>query len=112
MVSLLGCAFCGFGVSLMWPGVLSYTSQKYNYNAGPVLFSLLALGGDIGCSLGPWITGVVSDLYLAAAGSGAEAESQAIRCGILAAIVFPTVMLVLIGIMKKLRTADVSEANR
>ncbi|MBQ4607754.1 MAG: MFS transporter, partial [Clostridia bacterium] len=106
VISLLGCAFCGFGVSLMWPGVLSYTSQKYNYNAGPVLFSLLALGGDTGCSLGPWLTGMVSDLYLHTAGGGADVESQAIRYGILAAIVFPAVMLVLIGIMKKLRTDD------
>lgn len=103
VVSLLGCAFCGFGVSLMWPGVLSYTSQKYNYNAGPVLFSLLALGGDIGCSLGPWVTGVVSDLVLSVS-AGADAESQAIRFGILAAIVFPAVMMVLIGIMRKLRS--------
>lgn len=102
VISLLGCAFCGFGVSLMWPGVLSYTSQKYSYNAGPVLFSLLALGGDVGCSLGPWITGVVSDLYLAAAGGGAEAQSQAIRCGILAAAVFPLGMLLLVMIMRKL----------
>jgi len=106
VISLLGCAFCGFGVSLMWPGVLSYTSQKYNYNAGPVLFSLLALGGDTGCSLGPWLTGMVSDLYLHTAGGGAAVESQAIRYGILAAIVFPAGMLVLIGIMKKLRMAD------
>ncbi|MBQ8401854.1 MAG: MFS transporter, partial [Clostridia bacterium] len=102
--SLLGCAFCGFGVSLMWPGILSYTSQKYNYNAGPVLFSLLALGGDTGCSLGPWVTGVVSDLYLTVSGTGADAESQAIRYGILAAIVFPLVMLVLLAVMRKLRS--------
>lgn len=100
VLSLLGCAFCGFGVSLMWPGVLSYTSQKYNYNAGPVLFSLLALGGDIGCSLGPWITGVVSDLYLTAV--PAAAESSAIRCGLLAAVIFPLGMLLLVAVMRKL----------
>lgn len=99
--SLLGCAFCGFGVSLMWPGVLSYTSRKYNYNAGPVLFSLLALGGDMGCSLGPWITGVVSDMYLSAVGKAAE-ESSAIRCGLLAAVLFPVGMIVLVAVMRKL----------
>ena len=112
VVSLLGCAFCGFGVSLMWPGVLSYTSQKYNYNAGPVLFSLLALGGDVGCSLGPWITGVVSDLYLAAAGSGADAESQAIRYGILAAVVFPLGMLALVAVMRKLHHSGTQTGDR
>ncbi len=104
VLSLLGCAACGFGVSLMWPGVLSYTSQKYNYNAGPVMFSLLALGGDTGCSLGPWVTGVVSDLYLAANSGAAGAESQAIRYGLLAAIVFPVVMLILLAVMRKLHS--------
>ena len=99
VLSLLGCAACGFGVSLLWPGVLSYTSQKYNYNAGPVMFTLLALGGDTGCSLGPWVTGVVSDLYLSMNGG---AESQAIRYGLLAAIVFPVVMLILLAVMRKL----------
>ena len=101
-VALLGCACSGFGVALMWPGILSYTSQKYNYKAGPVLFSLLALGGDTGCSLGPWVAGLVSDLYIAANGSAVSAESQAIRFGILAAVVFPLLMLALVAIMRKL----------
>ena len=103
--SLLGCAVCGLGVSMMWPGVLAYTSKKYQYRAGPVLFSMLALGGDIGCSLGPWITGVVSDLYTATA-TGANVESQAIRYGILAAIVFPAILVVLLCIMRKLRDSE------
>jgi len=111
VVALLGCAFTGFGVSLMWPGVLSYTSQKYNYKAGPVLFTLLALGGDIGCSSGPWLTGAVSDLYIRINGMTAGAESQAIRYGILAALVFPVVMLIMIGIMRKLRHKDYETAE-
>lgn len=101
-VALLGCAMTGFGVSLMWPGMLSYSSKKYNYKAGPVLFSLLALGGDIGCSVGPWVTGRVSDAYLAAVETTAEAESQAIRYGLLAAVIFPLLMLLLSFIMRKL----------
>ncbi len=103
-VALLGCAFSGFGVALMWPGILSYTSQKYNYQAGPVLFSLLALGGDTGCSLGPWIAGTVSDLYIAANGATPAVENAAIRVGILASVVFPVMMIVLLCVMRKLRT--------
>lgn len=102
-ISLMGCALCGIGVSLMWPGMLSYTSQKYNYKAGPVLFSLLALGGDLGCSVGPWLTGKVSDIYLNSVDViTAAVESQAIRYGLLTAILFPLLMLVLVVIMKKL----------
>ena len=102
VIALLGCALTGLGVSLMWPGMLSYSSQKYEYKAGPVLFSLLALGGDIGCSVGPWVTGRVSDTYLSAVEKTAEAESQAIRYGLLAAVIFPLLMLVLTCIMRKL----------
>lgn len=106
-IALLGCAVCGLGVSLMWPGMLSYTSYKYNYNAGPVMFGLLALGGDIGCSIGPWLTGKVSDLYIAFNHSNVSVENlsnSAIKAGLLAAIIFPMAMIVLIIIMKNLRT--------
>ncbi len=102
VIALLGCALTGFGVSLMWPGMLSYSSQKYNYKAGPVLFSLLAMGGDIGCSVGPWVTGCVSDAYLMTVEQSAAAESQAIRYGLLAAVIFPLLMLVLTLVMHKL----------
>lgn len=101
-IALLGCALTGFGVSLMWPGMLSYTSQKYAYKAGPVLFSLLALGGDIGCSVGPWVTGRVSDMYLTVAERTAASESQAIRCGLLVAVIFPILMLILSMVMRRL----------
>ena len=87
----------------MWPGMLSYTSQKYNHKAGPVLFSMLALGGDLGCSVGPWLTGKVSDSYLASLETiTAAAESQAIRYGLFAAAIFPLIMFLLVFIMKKL----------
>lgn len=102
VIALMGCACTGLGVSLMWPGMLSYTSQKYEYKAGPVLFSLLALGGDVGCSLGPWLTGKVSDGYIAVYAQNGAAESEAIRCGLLAAALFPLLMLLLTFIMRKL----------
>ncbi len=90
LLSLAGCAFCGFGVSLMWPGVLSMTSAEFGRLSGPALFAFLALAGDVGCSLGPWITGKVSDLYLAA---NAATNSEALRAGLLAACVFPVIMI-------------------
>jgi len=110
IIALFGCAVCGLGVSLMWPGMLSYTSYKYNYRAGPVMFGLLALGGDIGCSAGPWVTGKVSDMYLAftQTGTAESLSNQAIKTGLLAAIVFPCAMLVLLLIMKKLKNTEIT----
>ena len=94
-VALLGCSVCGFGVSVMWPGTLSLTSAHFGVLSGPGLFAILALAGDVGCSLGPWVTGKVSDLYLAV-NSGAMPLS-ALRAGLLTAAVFPLVLTAIIG---------------
>ena len=102
-MSLAGCALCGFGVSLMWPGTLDLTAAKFP-RGGSALFALLALGGDVGCSLGPFLTGVVSDA--AASGGivdgissrfGVGGEQAAIKLGLLVVSLFP--VLLIIGVM-------------
>lgn len=108
-VALLGCALSGFGVSLMWPGVLSYTSQYYGHRAGPVMFAILAFGGDIGCSVGPWLTGKVSDLYLSVNLGAEEASQSAIKAGLLAASVFPLAMMLLILTIRRLKRSARSD---
>ncbi len=52
-ISLFLCAFTGFTVSIMWPGALSLASRLFSKGGGS-LFSVLALAGDTGCTLGPW----------------------------------------------------------
>lgn len=81
MVSLAGCAVCGFAVGIMWPGTLSKASRVLPAG-GTAMFALLALAGDVGCSLGPAMVGFVTDL--------SEGNMQN---GIFTAIVFPVVML-------------------
>lgn len=96
-VALLGCSVCGLAVSIMWPGVLSLTAREFT-GGGAVLFSLLAVCGDVGCSLGPWLAGFVSDnikpgAFLALAPfAGLEAEQIALKCGLFAAGIFPIAM--------------------
>ena len=103
-VSLVSCGLCGLGVSIMWPGMLALCSSRYP-KSGAAMFAILALGGDIGCSLGPWVTGSVSDLVMSLSDTmplisrlsemtGLEGEQFALRCGFLAASVFPLVMIV------------------
>jgi len=98
VVALLGCSVCGFAVSLMWPGVLSLTAREFSHG-GAVLFSLLAICGDIGCSLGPWLTGFVSnhinaDAFASLAPfSGLEAQQISLKCGLFAAGIFPLIMI-------------------
>ena len=98
VIALVGCSVCGLAVSLMWPGVLSLTSREFA-KGGAVLFSLLAICGDIGCSLGPWLTGFVSnnintDLFAKLVPfAGLVPEQIALKCGLFAAGIFPVVMI-------------------
>lgn len=80
-LSLLGCGICGFSVGILWPGSFSIASRTIA-RGGTLLFALLALGGDVGCSLGPTFVGMMSSL---AQGS--------LSVGILAAVIFPVLML-------------------
>jgi MFS family permease len=94
-LSVAGCIACGFAASLLWPGTLITSAERYPL-AGAWLFALLAASGDIGAAIGPWATGWVVDTVIntpVAAGMaaflGVTNEQAALRLGILAAVVFP-----------------------
>jgi fucose permease len=87
-VSLLGCALCGLSVSLMWPGMLSLTAAGYP-SGGVAMFALLALAGDLGCSIGPQFVGIIAD-------------RSRLNTGLLAAIIFPVIMLIGLAFLKPL----------
>jgi MFS family permease len=97
VIALLGCAICGLGVSLLWPGVLSLTSAEFGKRSSPMLFAILALAGDVGCSVGPWLTGAVSDLYMSY--STSLNSANALRAGLLVASVFPFLIVITSVIM-------------
>lgn len=59
LLSLIACAVCGLSVGIMWPGTFSKASAALP-KGGTAMFALLALGGDIGCSGGPTLVGMVS----------------------------------------------------
>ncbi len=90
-ISLLGCAVCGFSVGILWPGTFSKASAAIR-RGGTALFAMLALAGDIGCSGGPTLAGFVS---------GALGDN--LRMGILAAILFPVLLLVCMKWLSKQR---------
>ncbi len=64
LLSLIGCALCGLSVGVMWPGTYSLATASMS-GVGVQIFALLALGGDLGCIIGPaaagWIAGLFSD---------------------------------------------------
>ncbi len=81
IVNLIGCGLCGLSVGIMWPGTFSKAAASLRAG-GTALFSLLALAGDIGCSGGPTLVGLVSG------------SSDRLGSGILAATVFPAGILI------------------
>ncbi|MBR5539877.1 MAG: MFS transporter, partial [Clostridia bacterium] len=94
LLALIGCALCGLSVSLMWPGTLSEAAAKFP-TGGTALFGLLALGGDLGCSLGPWIAGAVADL-----------TPYGIKAGLMVAMVFPFMMFLFLILHRNAKAAE------
>lgn len=89
IIGFIGCGLCGLSVGILWPGTFSISSAKIK-NGGTAMFALLALGGDVGCSAGPTIVGVMSGLL-----------NNNIRYGILAAIIFPVLLLICLTIYRR-----------
>ncbi|MCR4925772.1 MAG: MFS transporter [Clostridiales bacterium] len=105
-ISLIGCAVCGFSVSVMWPGVYSLSAVKFPLGS-TTMFSMLALFGDLGCSTGPWLAGLISDfsqksqLIIKLSNSfGYDLQQLSLKAGILICIVFPITMLICVSLLK------------
>ena len=88
-MSLIACAVCGLSVGIIWPGTFSKAAAALP-KGGTAMFALLALGGDIGCSGGPTVVGLVS---------GALEDN--LKMGILAGVIFPVVLLAGIVLCRK-----------
>lgn len=89
VVSLIGCGICGFSIGIMWPGTFSLSSESIR-GGGTMMFALLALAGDVGCSGGPTFVGLISGLF-----------NDNLKIGILMAIVFPILLILGLLLIKK-----------
>lgn len=87
VLSLVTCALCGFSVSLSWPGTYSMAAKRFS-TGGTLMFSLLALCGDFGCSIGPWLMGIV-------------ANATTLHTGFLVSAVFPAIMVLTVPMLSK-----------
>ena len=91
VVGCVGCALCGLSVGIMWPGTFSKATASIA-RGGTAMFALLALAGDVGCSGGPTVVGMVS---------GALGDD--LKMGILAGVIFPLLLLAGIFLCQKSR---------
>ncbi|OUP04410.1 MFS transporter [Anaerofilum sp. An201] len=90
-LGLAGCGLCGLSVGIFWPGTFS-TGAAAIRTGSTAMFALFALAGDLGCSAGPGLVGAVADI-----------AGGRLQAGLLAALVFPLLLLGGLLALKKQR---------
>lgn len=89
VINLIACGLCGLSVGLLWPGTLSRAAVALK-GGGTAMFALLAVGGDIGCTIGPIVVGLI-----------AENAGGDLRIGMAAGLAFPAIMLASLFMSRK-----------
>lgn len=92
VIALVGCGICGLSVGILWPGVFCLAAEKAP-TGGTAMFALLALAGDLGCSSGPTLVGVVSGAF-----------NDNLKIGFIAAIIFPVALIAGIIMLRKTKS--------
>ncbi len=101
------CVFTGFCVSMLWPGSILVSSEKFSAG-GVFIFAMMAAGGDLGAAIGPQLLGVVTDLSIASTAVGELAakyslgvEQIGMKIGILSGAVFPLLAIPFMWVITK-----------
>jgi fucose permease len=89
LLNLIGCVVCGFSVGIMWPGTISITSGKIPLG-GTAMFALLAMAGDLGGSIGPYIVGTVT-----------QNSGDNLKAGMLVGCVFPAILICSVILLRR-----------
>ena len=90
----------------MWPGTYSLAA-KFFPTGGTVMFAVLALAGDMGCSTGPAIIGRIS-VFVQNTGTklipfitGSDITEIGLKTGIAIVGLFPLIMLIAVFFLKR-----------
>ncbi|MBQ8567510.1 MAG: MFS transporter [Clostridia bacterium] len=89
IISLIGCAMCGVGSGMLWPGTYSIATNRMPKGGVP-MFGLLALAGDMGCLSGPYLTGMISTAF-----------DGNLKMGFLFSLIFPITLMIMVIILMK-----------
>ncbi len=88
VLGLMGCALCGFSVGIFWPGTFSIAALNLP-GGGTAMYALMALAGDLGCSTGPTVVGMI-----------ANQNGGSLKAGLGVAMVFPVIMLLGVALVR------------
>ncbi|MCC8015962.1 MAG: MFS transporter [Clostridiales bacterium] len=95
VLALIGCCVCGIAVAPMWPGAFSLAA-KHIPNASTAMFAAYAFLGDVGCTAGPTMVGVIS-------GNSDDNISK----GLIWSVIFPALMFLCLIFVKRLSKSNV-----
>ena len=93
LFNLAGCIVCGFSIGIMWPGTISIASGKIPLG-GTAMFALLAMAGDMGGSVGPFVVGFVT-----------QNAGDNLKAGMLAGCIFPAILVWAVVLLKRKKAA-------
>ena len=94
IIGLIGCIACGFSVGIMWPGTISISSKTFP-TGGTAMFSLLAIAGDLGGSIGPGIVGRIT-----------QNAGNNIRIGMGFGLIFPVILLFMLFLLYRKKSTQ------
>lgn len=107
IIGIIACAFTGFFTSMMWPGTLITSSDRFP-SGGVLIYALMAAGGDFGASVGPQLIGIVTDKVSAssffsdfASKLSISSEVLGMKLGLLAGALFPICSIFIFYILYK-----------
>lgn len=116
-VSLIACGVCGFSVSIMWPGAISLSAARFPMG-GTAMFAILAMAGDIGCSVGPWLAGITAEqstvsgsLLQKMGGVLFSGGGEELKMGILFGTIFPVILLLALPAFRTSKLKKAAEAE-
>jgi MFS family permease len=99
IIGLIGCAFTGFCVSMLWPGSLIIAADRFP-TGGVLIYALMAAGGDLGASFGPQLVGIITDFAIQnpkilelATTLGLTGEQIGMKIGLLIGALFPIIAI-------------------
>ena len=89
----------------MWPATLSLAARLFPKGGGS-MYSILALSGDTGCTLGPWFISFMSLQLSQSADTG-----NALKIGLGFGALFPILMILGISLLKLKKSIDKTSDN-
>lgn len=87
LMSVISSALYGGAIGILWPG--AYALAAKGFSGGHIVFSLMALLGDLGCAFGPLLIGQVSALW-----------GNNLQIGIFSSLIYPIFFLILLKMNK------------